>query len=145
MHFLRLFVTCLAFLAATALIAEDRKHIVVVNYALQYFAERLTEGSVDVDFPVPRDVDPAFWRPAIADISRIQSADLILLNGAGFATWIDRVSLPRARVVNTSAAIEDKFIVTESITHSHGEGGAHSHEGLASYLWLDPSLAAAPS
>ncbi|MEM6727439.1 MAG: metal ABC transporter substrate-binding protein, partial [Pseudomonadota bacterium] len=71
------------------------------------------------------------------------AADLILLNGAGFATWIDRVSLPRSRVVNTSRAIEDRFIVTESITHSHGDGGEHSHEGLASYTWLDPTLAAA--
>ena len=73
----------------------------------------------------------------------VQSADLILLNGAGFATWIDRVSLPRARLVNTSAAFEDQFIVTESITHSHGDGGEHSHEGLASFTWLDPTLAIA--
>ena len=53
------------------------------------------------------------------------------------------MSLPRSRVVNTSAAIEDQFIVTESITHSHGDGGEHSHEGLASYVWLDPVLAIA--
>ena len=28
-------------------------------------------------------------------------------------------------------------------THSHGDGGEHSHEGLASYTWLDPTLAIA--
>ncbi|MEM6652499.1 MAG: metal ABC transporter substrate-binding protein, partial [Pseudomonadota bacterium] len=80
---------------------------------------------------------------SISDISAVQSAEMILLNGAGFASWIDRVSLPRARVVNTSRAIEDQFIVTESITHSHGDGGEHSHEGVASYTWLDPMLASA--
>ncbi|KQB98465.1 hypothetical protein AL073_00310 [Loktanella sp. 1ANDIMAR09] len=130
-------------LAANPVAAQDRARVVAVNYPLQYFAERLVEDAAEVIFPVPAEVDPSFWRPSIADISTIQSADLILLNGAGFATWVDRVSLPRAKVVNTTTAIEDQFIRTESITHSHGDGDEHSHEGLASYTWLDPMLAIA--
>ncbi len=130
-------------LSGTTAFAQDRPRVVAVNQALHDFAERLLGDAAEVVFPVPEGVDPSFWRPSIADISMIQSADLILLNGAGFATWIDRVSLPRSRVVNTSAAIEDRFIVTESITHSHGDGGEHSHEGIASYTWLDPMLAIA--
>lgn len=130
-------------ICATCAVAQDRPRIVAVNQALQYFAEQLLSGEAEVIFPVPDGVDPSFWRPTIADISMIQSADLILLNGAGFATWIDRVSLPRSRLVNTSSEITDQFIVTESITHSHGDGGEHSHEGIASYTWLDPRLAMA--
>lgn len=133
----------LILLGATAATAQDPTRVVAVNYALKYFAERLLEDEAEVIFPVPQDVDPSFWRPSIADISQIQSADLILLNGAAFATWIDRVSLPRSKLVNTSAAIEDQYIFTESVTHSHGEGDSHSHENLASYLWLDPTLAIA--
>ena len=123
--------------------AQDYPRIVAVNYPLQYFAERLVGEAAEVEFPVAQGVDPSFWRPSIADISEIQSADLILLNGAGFATWVDQVTLPRSKTVNTSAAIEEQFIVTESITHSHGDGGEHSHEGLATYIWLDPTLAVA--
>ena len=123
--------------------AQDRAQIVAVNYPLQFLAEQLAGDAADVTFPVPQDVDPSFWRPSISDISAVQAADLILLNGAGFATWVDRVSLPRSKLVNTSAAIEDQIIVTESITHSHGDGDTHSHEGLASYVWLDPGLAIA--
>lgn len=129
--------------SVNAALAQDRPRVVAVNQALHYLAERLLEDAAEVVFPVPEGVDPSFWRPSIADISMIQSADLILLNGAGFATWIDRVTLPRARVVNTLAGMQDQFIVTESITHSHGEGGEHSHEGVASYTWLDPMLAIA--
>ena len=127
-------------LMSNAVAAQD---VVAVNYPLQFMAEHLLGPSANINFPVPADVDPSFWRPTIADISAIQAADLILLNGAGFATWVDRVSLPRSKVVNTSAAIEDAFITTESITHSHGNGGEHSHEGVATYLWLDPILAIA--
>ena len=130
-------------LSASMALAQDKPRIVAVNYPLKYFAERLLGDSAEVIYQVPDGVDPSFWRPSVADISTIQSADLILLNGAGFAAWVDRVSLPRARLVNTSAEIEDRFIVTESITHSHGDGGAHSHEGVAAYTWLDPTLAIA--
>lgn len=130
-------------LAATLTQAQDGPRVVAVNFPLQYFAEQLVGDAAEVDFPVPVDVDPAFWRPSISDISAIQSADLVLLNGAGFATWVDRVSLSRAKLVDTSTSIEDRFIVTESITHSHGEGTEHSHAGLASYTWLDLSLAIA--
>ena len=143
MPILRSAVLLLALLVAPAAQAQDTRRVVAVNYPLQYMAEKLLDGAAEVVFPVPPDVDPSFWRPGISDISAVQSADLILLNGAGFATWIDRVSLPRSRLVNTSAAIQDQFIVTQSITHSHGEGGEHSHEGLASYTWLDPRLAIA--
>ena len=137
------FAVVLTLFAATKAVAQEQPRIVTANYPLQFLAERLVGGEADVVFPVPEDVDPSFWRPSIADISAIQSADLILLNGAGFATWVDRVSLPRSKVVNTTAAIEDQFIRTESITHSHGEGEEHSHEGTASYTWLDPMLAIA--
>lgn len=123
--------------------AQDTLRVVTVNYPLQYMAQRLLGDTAEVVFPVPPGTDPSFWRPSVSDISMIQEADLIVLNGAGFATWIDRVSLPRARIVNTSNGLTDAFIVTESITHSHGDGGEHSHEGLAAYTWLDPQLAIA--
>lgn len=143
MRLLTFIITACAMLYAAMASAQDRPSVVTVNYPLQYMAERLLGETGEVNFPVPSDVDPSFWRPSIADISAIQSADLILLNGAGFATWVDRVSLPRSKLVNTTSAIENQFIVTESITHSHGDGGEHSHEGVASYVWLDPTLAIA--
>lgn len=130
-------------LAMNAALAQDKPRIIAVNYPLQYFAERLLGDAAQVVYPVPASVDPSFWRPSIADISTIQSADLILLNGAGFATWTTKVSLPRSKLVDTSRGLEDRFIETASITHSHGDGGEHSHEGTASYTWLDPSLAVA--
>ena len=141
--FRAMFAGALLAVFATTAAAQDRPQVIAVSQALQDLAQRLLAEDADVVFPVPDGTDPSFWRPSIADISTEQSADLILLNGAGFATWIDRVSLPRGRLVNTSDGITDRFIVTESITHSHGDGGEHSHEGLASYTWLDPTLAIA--
>jgi zinc transport system substrate-binding protein len=49
------------------------------------------------------------------------------------------VSLPRARLLDTSAAFSDSLIeIGATVTHSHGPGGAHMHSGYAAVTWLDP-------
>jgi len=129
-------------LVASTVFAAEKPVIAAVNYPLAYFAERLGGDAVEVLFPVPADRDPAFWRPSLADITAIQKADVIALNGAGYAAWTTKVSLPRSRLVDTSAPFKADYIRTETITHSHGEDGEHSHEGVASHTWLNFSNAA---
>jgi len=117
--------------------------IYVVNYPLKYFAERIGGDQVQVVFPAPADIDPAYWHPNMADISAYQKADLILLNGAGYAKWVNKVSLPRSKMVNTSRQFKDRYITTKAVmTHSHGAEGEHAHESLAFTTWLDLELAA---
>lgn len=135
-------ISFLAVFAASAVSAAEKPVVAAVNYPLAYFAERLGGDAIEVLFPVPADRDPAFWRPSLADIAAIQQADLIALNGAGYAAWTTKASLPRSRIVDTSAAFKAKFVRTETVTHSHGADGEHSHEGVASHTWLDFSLAA---
>ncbi|MEO0678142.1 MAG: zinc ABC transporter substrate-binding protein, partial [Pseudomonadota bacterium] len=72
-------------LSGQAATAQDRPEIMAVNYALQHMAQTLVGDAAEVTFPVPAGVDPSFWRPSVSDISAVQAADLILLNGAGFA------------------------------------------------------------
>ena len=119
-----------------------RLSVFVVNYPLQYFAERIGGEGVEVVFPAPADVDPASWAPDPETVAAYQGADLILLNGAGYAGWVQRVSLPQSGLVDTSGGFRDQFIpLEENVTHSHGPEGAHSHEGFAFTTWLDPGLA----
>jgi len=116
--------------------------VYTVNYPLMYFAQRIGGEYVDVRFPAPTDIDPAFWMPDINTISAYQKADLILLNGAGYAKWINKVSLPRFPLINTSAPFAPQYInVENTVTHNHGPGGDHSHAGIAFTTWLDFSQA----
>ena len=122
--------------------AAELLNVYVVNYPLQYFAERIGGDHVEVTLPAPTDEDPAYWTPSVAEIGAYQQADLILLNGAGYAKWISKVSLPRSKTIDTSKSFKDRYIaVKEVTTHSHGPEGEHAHEDLAFTTWLDPSLA----
>lgn len=113
------------------------------NYPLTYFAERIGGNHINVIFPAPSDVDPAFWTPDAETIKKYQQADLIIFNGAGYEKWAQKVSLPMLRSIDTSRAFKDNLIDVEStVTHSHGPGGDHSHGGTAFTTWLDFSQAA---
>jgi zinc transport system substrate-binding protein len=123
--------------------AEEPLTIYTVNYPLQYFAQRIAGEHAQVTFPGPADEDPAFWMPDTETIQRYQQADLILLNGAGYARWTKRISLPRLRSVDTSAGFRDRLIREQGgIAHSHGPGADHSHAGIAFTTWLDFEQAA---
>jgi zinc transport system substrate-binding protein len=123
-------------------VREGKPAVYVVNYPLQYFAERIAGDAVEVVFPVPPGEDPAYWQPSDEVIARYQAAELILLNGAAYDGWTQHVSLPLATQCNTSQAIADQYIVLEEqVMHRHGPEGEHAHEGLAFTTWLDPRLA----
>lgn len=115
----------------------------VSNYPLQYFVERLAPW-IDVQFPAHVSSDPAHWKPSAQDISALQEADLVILNGASYESWLANVSLSQAKLVDTAAGLTDRFIpLEEHTTHSHGLEGEHEHSGTAFTLWLDMTLAQA--
>ena len=120
----------------------EKLSVFAVNYPLQYFAERIGGNLVEVSFPAPGDVDPAYWAPSPEIIAAYQQADLILLNGLGYEKWLQRATLPSTRLIDTSLGYEERRIpLTEGAVHSHGPEGEHSHKGYAFTSWLDPRIA----
>lgn len=116
--------------------------IFTVNYPLQYFAQRIGGDRVEVTFPAPAGEDPAYWSPGPETVADYQRADLILLNGVGYAKWLERATMPAGKLVDTSAGFEDRWIpLDEGPVHTHGPEGEHSHKGYAFTTWLDPELA----
>jgi len=112
--------------------ARGKPTVYTVNYPLKYFAERVAGGAVDVVFPVVEG-DPASWAPEPGQITAYQDADLVLLNGADYGQWVDRVSLAASRTVDTGAGFADRFIeLEEQVTHRHGPGGRTRTAGLRS-------------
>lgn len=118
-------------------------NIYTVNYPLKFFAESIADSHATVTLPMPADIDPAFWSPKAENITKLQKADLILLNGANYAKWLPKVSLPLSKLINTSSDFRDTYIAIESaVEHQHGSEGKHSHTGTAFTTWLDFTQAA---
>lgn len=121
---------------------SQKSVIAVSNYPLKYFTERLTTGIMEVRFPAAVSNDPAYWKPSPEDVSDLQKADLIVLNGATYEQWVKNVSLPASRIVETAEGFKDRWIpLAGAVTHSHGLEGEHEHAGIAFTTWLDMTLA----
>jgi len=117
-------------------------YIVVVNNPLLYFTRRLIGDEVDVRLLVPEAVDPATWQPTVTDVLQLQGAELVIVNGAGYSNWLDKVSISAGRLVVSSEAAKDQWRkLPDQITHSHGPGAEHAHSGYAFTTWMDMSLA----
>jgi zinc transport system substrate-binding protein len=128
--------------ADTLLEAGSKTPVVIAtNYPLYFFTQQLAGGAVDVRFP---DIagDPAFWTPDGNEAAALQTADLIVFNGAGYEAWLSFVTLREDRLLDTTAELADRLLPIEEINvHQHGPGGEHSHKGTAFTTWLNPQLA----
>ncbi len=108
-------------------------------YPLAYFAERIAGDTVKIVNPCPPDADPATWMPDDDTLVKYQEAALILVNGASFEQWVDKVSLPELRTVNTTRPLTLNLLTYEdAVVHSHGPEGQHAHEGIDGHTWLSP-------
>ncbi len=121
---------------------QSQPVIVVSNYPLGYFCERIAMPFIDVKFPADVADDPAHWNPDPNEIASLQNADLIIINGASYENWLNKVSLPNFKIVNTTKPVQERLIpLADNVTHSHGPEGEHAHGGTAFTTWLDFSLA----
>jgi len=119
--------------------AAEKISIATSFYPTQYMALRIAGDLANVVNLVPFTDDPIFYRPTRKDILALQQSDVILLNGASFEKWVDKVTLPDTRVVHTAKVLKDDYLsFTGAVTHSHGSGDKHSHEGRDGHTWVDP-------
>ena len=115
--------------------------VLVTNYPLYFFTSEIAGDAVEVILP-DIDGDPAMWVPGPSDLSQMQNADLLIINGAGYESWLAFTSLQTDLIVDTTADIQDQLLPIENNTiHQHGPQGEHSHEGTAFTTWLNPRIA----
>ena len=74
-----------------------------------------------------------------------QQADLILINGATYAEVDPESHATRfeTRQIRRMTVKGNYIKVVDAVTHSHGPGETHAHEGVAFTTWLDVEIAIA--
>ena len=125
----------------------DKKPVVMVtSQPLFEVADLLAGDHIEVHRITPDNIASRNWTPQKDDVKRLQKADLILISGAGYEPWKDRVSLPGSRLKDTAVGYYSRFIrIPDAITHQHGPEGQHAHPGTVWATWLDPELAESQS
>jgi zinc transport system substrate-binding protein len=98
---------------------EPHKITVVASfYPLYEFASRIGGDRAEVSSLVPAGIEPHDWEPTPQDRLRVQSADMLVINGVGFESWAGDMEVNV--IVDTSKGIDHE-------TNPH--------------IWLDPIIA----
>lgn len=122
--------------------AAERPSFAVTSYPLLFMVERLAGDAADVELVTARADDSPDSRPDAEAIRRMQQATRILISGGDYEPWLQRVTLPRSRLIDTAKGYYDQFVrIPDAVMHQHGPDGSHSHPGVVWATWLDPQLA----
>ena len=117
-------------------INESKLQVMSSFYPLHEFSQNIGKEKIDVKLLVPVGVEPHDWEPTIKDVQQMQKSDLIIINGIGFESWVDKLHEMNYQgvIVDTSNGII-KNIEEESV---HDE---YSDESGDPHIWLNPVFA----
>lgn len=112
----------------------EKKLIVTASfYPLAYFAGRIGGGKADVMNVTPAGIEPHDYEPTAQDAARMESSDVLVLNGGGLEAWGDSIK----RNVDPSK--------TRVVTAGEGLVAARVEEPgkvmTDPHVWLSPPLA----
>ena len=116
---------------------ESKLQVMSSFYPLHEFSQNVGKEKVDVKLLVPVGVEPHDWEPTIKDVQQMQKSDLIIINGIGFESWVDKLNEINYQgvIVDTSNGII-KNIDEESSVHEE-----HIDEFVDPHIWLNPVFA----
>ena len=70
-------------------IENSKLQVISSFYPLHEFSQNIGKEKVDAILLVPVGVEPHDWEPTVKDVQRMQTTDLIIINGIGFENWVD--------------------------------------------------------
>ncbi len=125
---------------------EPKQFSVITSFSiLQDLTRQIAPSDFKVSTLVEADQDAHTYQPKPSDLKRIQSAQLLILNGLDFELWIDKM-------LTANGFKEKKILATTGIkslgqgisSHGHGHDhknhGDHDHHGnLDPHAWQDPN------
>lgn len=111
-------------------------HVITSFYPLYEFAKEVGQEKANVTLLVPIGVEPHDWEPTIQDVQRMQNADLIVINGLGFESWVEHLSEINfhGNIIDTSTGIiKNNNLSSIEKIQEHSSGDPH--------IWLNPIMA----
>ena len=127
---------------AAAPAQEHKLTVVAATYPIYLFTCALTE---DVDNITVERLDTGSvsclhdYTLSMRDMQKIESADLIAVNGAGLEEFLEHaLETSDAQIVDCSQGIA----LLESLSHDHDGHDGHDHGHWDPHYWMDPERAA---
>lgn len=125
---------------------QDAITVITSFYPLYFFTSELvgeTEG-IEVINLIPSGAEPHSFEPSPAQLAQMESADLIIVQGAGLEPWFEGLEheLEHDGVQILEVNSHLNLLTTEEDHDDHeGHEDEHDHGEFDPHTWLDPVLA----
>jgi zinc/manganese transport system substrate-binding protein len=113
-------------LLSTATGTPDRPVVLSTTTILDDFVRTLGADAIDARCLLTPGRDPHSYDPTPADIRQLAKADLIIVNGLGFETWLEKL-LQNSGFRGPVIAASTGLTPLRSEDHSHHDHSAHAH------------------
>lgn len=132
---------------------SEKLQVYTSFYGMYDFTTKIAGDAADVYNLIPPGTEPHDWEPSTGDMVKLEKADLLVYNGAGFEGWVDSVknSLSYSNLTFLEASEGVPLLTSSAHDHDHdGEEEVEAdHEILESsgstvtkntdpHVWLDP-------
>ncbi len=131
--------------------AAPKKLKVLTSFMPVYcFTVNVAGDLADVENLLPGNVGPHDYQFSRRDVQKVNAADVIVVNGLGLESWLDKLLQNAGRpkvVVEAAAGLRGELITRMPQLETEGKPAAASPPQAAEgrpnpHIWLDPHLAA---
>lgn len=112
---------------------QNKTKVVASFYPLYFFAREIGKEHIQISNITPAGSEPHDYEPITDDIRQIEESNLLIINGAGFEPWINKL---QNDLVNTHIKV---ISAAENITALDLE--EKGQKMTDPHIWLDPVLA----
>ncbi len=133
---------CLLFVLATACAASSNTgsskglHVLAVESFLADIAQNVAGDRVKVDTLIPLGMDPHGFEPAPSDVAKVSNSSVIIINGAGLETFLQRLlnnAGGQHQVIDASQGLKSRVpSAQEALDPAEMQSGDP-------HFWLDPN------
>lgn len=123
--------------------SNDKPVVYTSFYAIYDFTKRIAGDKIEVQNIISPGVEAHHWEPSASDVKKLETADMLIINGVGFEGWVDKVttslSNKELQIIDTSKGVE-LIEIDSGETHSHDEHDEHGDEHDHSHGEYDPHI-----
>ncbi|MGI6240087.1 MAG: metal ABC transporter substrate-binding protein [Christensenellales bacterium] len=134
---------CLGMLAGASVgasAAGERLTVYASFYPMYDFVSKIGGDKIDVINMVPSGMEPHDWEPTPSDIVGLETADMLIYNGAGMEHWVDDVlaALGNKDLFVVEASEGVPLLDSHAHDHDYDHDHDHDHGDFDPHVWLDP-------
>ena len=115
---------------------SSKLNVIASFYPLYEFTKKIGGEKIQLSTAIPFGTEPHDWEPIPQDISKLNTADIIIYNSKGFDSWLNQFK--QSKLIDISAELE--LIKSNEPKEEDFDKADNYNLIYDPHIWLDPIL-----